>query len=139
MARRKKIKSPEEMVEMWLPVKLADHELIDKSRTLSQLIKDRDDLEQEKAGVMKTYSERLKKFSGEIHGMSNTVREGTEKRSVLCRRVFIVSSDRVVTTRMDTKDEIEDRPMTAAEREKHKQGSLWPDAEQGQEVEENEA
>lgn len=126
---RKAPKTPEEVAERWLPVKLTDAEIIEKARLMSQRSKERNDLEAEKAGVMKNYGERIKKLVGEIHGLSEAVRTGEEPRAVKCTRYFMMQTDRVVTCRNDTGEEIEDREMTGAERQKYKQGSLFEDEE----------
>lgn len=129
MAKVKKVKkapkTPEEVAERWLPVKLTDAEIIEKARLMSQRSKERNDLEAEKSGVMKGYAERIKKLVGEIHGLSESVRTGEEPRAVKCTRYFMLQTDRVVTCRNDTGEEIEDREMTGAERQKYKQGSLF--------------
>lgn len=101
--------------EKWLPVKLSEHETLERARALSQRHKEKQELEAEKARVVRDYGERMKNLSGEISKLSEVVANGEEYRSVECEEQRQNSKKQFRIMRLDTDEVVEIRPMLESE------------------------
>lgn len=109
----------------WLPVVLTEPQLLDKSRELSQRIKERSRVEAEKKSVVAEYGENLKELAGDITRLSDVVADGAEDQSVDVQDEVHIESQRIKTIRMDTNEVVIARVMTELEIEAFKQGDLF--------------
>ena len=100
-----------------LPVTLKREEVEMRARSLASTIKERQDLDEERAAAAANYKEQLKALDKHIGDLSEVVRTEQELRVVPC---YEQRNDRLGTIeiiRDDTSQTIESRPMTAEERQ----------------------
>lgn len=101
--------------EKWLPVKLTEHEVLERSRSLAQRHNEKRDLEAERARIVRDYGERLKNLAGEISRLSDIVASGQEHRNVECEEQRQDSRKQFRVVRLDTDEIVELRPMLESE------------------------
>lgn len=111
MTKKLVIKNEVKKSERWLPCILTADELLERGRTLSEMIKEKAEIEAEKARVVRSFGERLKEANGEIARLSQTVRNRSESRRVQCEETWLYSQKVVSVVRTDTGEEIERRPI----------------------------
>lgn len=116
MARKKKDDATKvDILSKWLPVKLTRLEVAERGQTMAQRVKEKVELEAEKASVMRGFGEKLKAIGGEINRLSKIVADGEEYRNVDCEVIRSFIDKKVIITRKDTGEVIEERKMFQSE------------------------
>lgn len=117
MARKKalRIEDKIERLNKWLPVRLSPTQLLERATKAANLIKERADVEADKAARIREYGEKIKELAGEISRLSQIVASGSEFKNVECevRRSYL--EKRVITVREDTGEIVDDRKMFESE------------------------
>jgi hypothetical protein len=112
-----------------LPVKLGKGELADKALELAAEWVEMKRLEAEKDAANAGWKEQIKKHDKTITEISTLIVSGAEEREVDCKREYDVAGGYVMRVwRMDTGETVVERPMTEEERERVRQGDLFPPA-----------
>ena len=112
-----------------LPVKLGKGELADKALELAAEWVEMKRLEAEKDAANAGWKEQIKKHDKTITEISTLIVAGAEEREVDCKREYDVAGGYVMRVwRIDTGETVVERPMTEDEREKVRQGDLFPPA-----------
>lgn len=104
-------------IQRELPCQLADADLIAKARRAATLGVEIEDLKV----LMKPLRAQVKEKADERAKLEPQIKTCTEPRLVECKVEKIWSQNLIVVTRMDTLEVVENRAMTAGER----QGELW--------------
>jgi len=107
-----------------LKCKLTDVEWVDRANELANRLSDFKRMEERHKNTradMKAEKENASKFIGDL---VDALKTSEEEREVKCEVMPDLKKDEIVTVRLDTKDEIERRPMTQAEVKKQHQGDL---------------
>lgn len=112
--------------EKYLAVELTQTELVERAKTMAVRSKDLDDLEAEKATVMRDYGEKLKNLYGEISRYAEIVRKGEEDREVKCQDRVNVKERTMETVRLDDNEVIYTRGLTQSEKTEFLQEKLFP-------------
>lgn len=105
----------EEAVTIALSRPLTELEIAAIAHKLASTAADRGIVQAEFDSVKKTFKEKIDALTGEINGDLNKIFEGVEIEEVNCQRVFNYSDGTVTTTRLDTKEIIEERELTEEE------------------------
>jgi len=100
-----------------LPVALTDDEQRAKGKQLAATALEYSDLEAERREVAAELGLRLKEKRKTLDRLAIEVRTGLESRPVECNLVPIWGSHTVVTLRSDTREQVDSRTMTHAERQ----------------------
>jgi len=100
-----------------LPVQLTEDELRSKGQQQAAAMIEFSALESEKRDITADLGARLKAKRRELDRLAVEVRTGVESRAVECHLVPVWASHTVVTMRRDTGEQVETRPMSAAERQ----------------------
>jgi hypothetical protein len=85
--------------------------------SLSQAIEEVEGLEEEKAGFMADLKGRMKEAKDKVKLLAAKIRTGSEMRLIDCRLEKDFMSNAVRTYRIDTDELVEERAMTAEERQ----------------------
>lgn len=101
----------------YLPVKIAEFEVLERSRTLSQRLQEKTEVEAEKATSMRAFGKRLNDLQGEITRLGTIVRTGEESRDVEVYEEKDFKERRVKTIRSDTHECVDVRDMFESERQ----------------------
>ena len=109
----------EENVPFGKPLKcfLSPDEIAVKGAELSDLIQERDSKEDERKSLNKSLQGEIEAIAFQIHGLAKMIREKTETRMVQCQKRFVLEGNRVEVVRLDTGAVVEERAMTAEERQ----------------------
>ena len=112
-----------------LPVKLIAEELAQIAKALAERVVAREAVQAEKDAADEGWRAVLKGHDTEIERLAKLYGDGTEDRKVECRREYDIPGGYVMRVwRVDTGETIHERPMTDEEREKVRQGDLFPPA-----------
>ena len=98
-----------------LPVVLTKDVLIERAQTMSQRCKEKEEVEAEKARVMRDFGERLKQLTGEVARLSQIVSSGEEHQQVDCEEQKLMSDKLMRIVRLDTGEVVETRPLLERE------------------------
>lgn len=113
-----------------LPVRLTQEELATKALELAAEVVAKEALQGEKDLANENWRGRIKTHEAEITRLSQLIVAGAEERDVQCRREYDVPGGYLVrTVRTDTGATVLERPMTDDERERVRQGDLFPPGE----------
>ena len=104
-----------------LRVKLTTEEIVQAGDDLADVIGDAVALEDELEGLKKHFKGRLTEIENKITQQRTKVHDKWEYRKVDCVEIKNNTTGQVVSIRMDTDEIIDERKMTADER----QGHLW--------------
>jgi len=107
----KKKKKDSEIIKLWLPCVVTDSECLELAKQMSQLCKQKDDVEAEKARVGREFQKRIKDLSGEISGIKDVINTGLVNRHIACEKAFDYRNKLCITTRIDTGEIVEERPL----------------------------
>ena len=101
----------------YLKVNLTEKEVLVCGRELAreqdQLVK----IERDKAASTKAYGEAVGEVRGRIARLTYAVNNGVTDRDVECEEIAELDQRRVVTVRLDTGEQVDERMMTDAERQ----------------------
>jgi hypothetical protein len=100
-----------------LPCRLTPDELLIAGKDASKLVHDMATLEEEKKEKMQEYAARLKGMQNQHSLLSNKVRTETEYRDVECTVTYDYSNGWAITSRIDTGEITDRRPLRAHERQ----------------------
>src|SRR6185295_19803313 len=112
-------------VERTLACKLSKHEVADRALRAAHLIQTRDNVELEAKASQGRSKAHIKQLEADIRLLSAEIRDETTDRLVQCEERKDFARNAVETVRLDTNEKIDERPMTALER----QGELFPEPE----------
>jgi len=104
-------------VELDLPCALTDTEVLGKADLVAKLHDEAAALRGKKKAASEEIGGEIKGKEGAISALVGQIRTRTETRAVKCRDEFDFKSGVVQTRRLDTKDVVATRTMTAAERQ----------------------
>lgn len=107
-----------------LLVPLTDKERDEASKNLAQASIDEEAMEAEKKNATKVLGQRLKEIRNERRSLSRKIRLGAECQ-VKCRAEVDHKSKRLLVTRLDTGEIVEDRDATPDELGAAAQGVLY--------------
>lgn len=100
-----------------LKCELTEGELLAYGKEMAEEEKKVEEAEEEKATVTKALGERIKYHSQMARNKAKLINNGYEYREVACDQTFDYPRGLVTITRKDTGDVIEERAMTADERQ----------------------
>lgn len=110
-----------------LPVRLSKDELADKAIELAAEVVAQNAIEAQKDAANDSWRAALKKHKDRITELSEVIVAGAEEAEVECRREYDVPGGYVMRVRRtDTGEAVVERPMTDDERERVRQGDLFP-------------
>jgi len=109
-----------------LKVPLSQKEIIEMADNLAQSLEDIDSLETELESIKSQFKSKLKELEGKSDGYRTKVRNKYEIRKVDCVEVLNNTAGTALEVRMDTGEIINERILTADER----QGRLWETEEE---------
>jgi hypothetical protein len=119
-----------------LPVKLTKNEVLTKGKLAAKADIALGELEDQKAEVTKDYAERIKLKRKELDQLAREIDTGTEVRPVKCTPVARWRDYMMDIVRDDTRETVESRPMTHAERQMaldlEEMGDREPDEMEGE-------
>ena len=115
-----------------LKVQLTNDELLQAGENLTQVLDEIDGLEDEKKSFVANIVAKVKELEGRADQLRSLVQSKYERRKVDCVEVMNNTNGKVVAVRMDTKDIINERAMTADERQSK---IIWPDDDDGKDEE----
>lgn len=98
-----------------LKVYLTETETVELAKQAAVIVEKIEDLENEKKIVAKKYAAEISAIQDELFNLSRKVRNGFERREVVCQIVRDFDEKTVVIVRTDTGEPIESRKMTADE------------------------
>ena len=101
----------------WLAVSLTDEEVLEKARSLAHLQQELEAVEQEKKAEAQKFKDRIENIEGTIASRAKEIRDGVEFRNVECELRFDWDTNTARTVRLDTMEVINERAITAAERQ----------------------
>lgn len=96
---------------------LTESELLVYGKEMAEQEKKAEEIEDEKAAVTKALGEQVKYHSQMARSKAKLINDGFEFREVACDQTFDYPRGLVTVTRKDTGDVIEERAMTADERQ----------------------
>lgn len=99
----------------WLPVELSEKEIAERGGSLSQLMKEVDELELEKEASGKVFKEKISAINGRISKLAESIRDGKECKNVTVEIVTNYSAGTYAVTRTDTMEVLESRRLTSDE------------------------
>ncbi len=111
-------------------ITLTDEDRLTKLQRLAVVDAEVIRLEEEKKAAAKVFTNQIKPLEAEREGILKALADGTEKRMVDCYEDFDERLGNVYVRRVDTDEVVEERAMTAAEREEsaeRRQGNLFGD------------
>ncbi len=100
-----------------LPVKLTDTEILQYGKDLARAYAEKARVEAELDAIKDDYKGKTSEQAAQIGKLSGRVHSGIETREVECEEVKNWNSMTVVTTRLDTFETIESRPMREDEKQ----------------------
>jgi hypothetical protein len=100
-----------------LKVSFSPPEKIEMSEQIANAIRNLKKAQDDLASVAAQFKSEIKKFEGEIASLAEKVNSGWEMRNIPCREVKDFSVGAVLVFRDDTQELIEERAMTAEERQ----------------------
>ena len=106
-----------------LKVPLTQDEIVETADKLAQSLGEIKAIETELDSIKSQFKSKLKELEGKADGYTGKVRDKYEIRKIDCIEVMNNTIGNVVEMRMDTKKIINERNLTADER----QGRLWED------------
>lgn len=106
-----------EEVSRVLPVRLKQHERLDRAVMMSEHMNRRDELEREAKRTADRYKDDVKQMAGTIRDLQIAVKTGYEDRPVDCVWSFNFSVNKKSLIRQDTGDIVEEHALTEAERQ----------------------
>lgn len=121
-----------------LPVKLTNNEKHQRADALAKILKERDDLEEDKKAQAAASKVAIEAATDKIRELARIVRNGEEDRPVDVRTEYHLGERMARFVRVDTGAEIGSRPMTVAEISEQEQKKL-PFGEPRQDPEESTA
>lgn len=98
---------------------LTDDEIRDRSHKAAHILGDRDNLEAQLKEYVGGEKSRIKRMDGEHRRLSAEVRERVTEREVKCERRYNYRLGTVTDVRLDTGESLNERPMSAEERQMH--------------------
>lgn len=107
-----------------------DAEVAAAARDLVGVMRDRDQLDEAHKEASAEYREQRKGYDSRISGFRKTIEEGTVEVTVVCDAAYDFDRNSVTVFRPDTGEILEERAMTAQEREQMAQPPL-PSASRG--------
>lgn len=106
-----------EKLEKQLPVKLTEKEVAERADRAAHLFAECDAKEQAMKAAQKAAKAEIESLEAEHRRLSNEVRDKVTYRLVECEKNYYFRLNKVETTRMDTCETIEERPMLEHERQ----------------------
>lgn len=107
----------EKEVTRQLPVKLTSEEqqqFIQKTYALRRQVKEE---RAAKAEAVKEHNRRIREFQKELEETEDLLAAGEQEKACECKESWNYSAGMVITTRNDTGEMVEERPMTDDERQ----------------------
>lgn len=101
-----------------LSVPLTDEEILKYGRDCARAQSDRDRIISEAKSVAKDYAAQVSEQDAIIAKLSPRINSGKETRDVVCYQVLNWNTGRVIVSRSDTGEVIEDRPMREEEKQR---------------------
>lgn len=108
---------PNRKVTRNLVTVLNEDELRLKGHKLAELEQTMLAKEEEKKAMAKEYNDAINALKEAIYALSEQVMDGAEERSIDCLEEKILASNMIRVTRLDTMEIIEERAMSAEERQ----------------------
>jgi len=120
-----------------MKVSFSPAEKIEMSEQIANAIRNLKKAQDDLASVAAQYKSEMKRFEAEITSLAEKVNSGWEMRSVECREIRDYNTGSIYIFRDDTEEVIEERAMTAAERQpelpfKEKEPEPRPTVAEGQ-------
>jgi hypothetical protein len=100
-----------------LPCPLGPKERAEAAQELANAISEGESLELEKKSVTASFKSRLDSVKERIHNLSRKVKDGVEMKSVDCELQLNHTKLTATLVRLDTKEFIEERPLTQEEKQ----------------------
>jgi hypothetical protein len=104
---------PNEVIERLCPVKLTDEEMLERGATMAKEELQIDELKAERRSLNSKINERV----AERAKLARVIESGVESRPVRCHWEVDSKAELVLLLRDDTREEVESRPLTAADRQ----------------------
>lgn len=111
-----------------LPVRIGPEEYEKTAEKLAVKIAEVDKLEASKKEAAKDFTDRIMIAAREQEALRKIVETHTKEEMVPCEETPDFTKNRVVTIRLDTQEQIEERAMDSGERAKWGQGDLVPES-----------
>jgi hypothetical protein len=102
-----------ELIERLCPVKLNDEEVIDRGAKMAEEELQIDELKLER----KALNAKIAEHVAERSKLAHVIESRTESRTVRCHWEVNTKAELVILLRDDTREELESRPLTAADRQ----------------------
>lgn len=99
-----------------LVVKMATKERAEIADELADLVEEKDHTEQRKKEVAGEFNVMLEGIDDKISDRARSIREGGHQAQVECRLEIFLVTNTIRITRLDTKEVVEERAMSSAER-----------------------
>jgi hypothetical protein len=96
---------------------LADSEIVERSKRVSRLLSDKALKQEEIKSATAHLKASVKQIDAEISKLSQEVNDSAAYRDVQCERRYVYRTGKVTEVRMDTCEQIYERPMTGSERQ----------------------
>lgn len=100
-----------------LPFQLGVEEKAEAAEQLATTLQAAESLELERKSVLGEFKSRLNALEERIHKLTLNVKDGVEMRSVECELHLNYTTLTATLIRSDTKDVVEERPMTDEEKQ----------------------
>jgi hypothetical protein len=101
-----------------LSVPLTDEDILKYGRDCARAQSDKDRIISEAKSVAKDYAAQVSEQDAIIAKLSPRINSGKETRDVVCYQVSNWNTGRVIVSRSDTGEVIEDRPMREEEKQR---------------------
>jgi hypothetical protein len=113
-----------------LPVKIPDGEREKKIQRHLEVEREIDRAKGEKAAAMVDHNKAIKDMNAERKSLLDTIETGMAEVEIECRETKDFRRGMMITTRSDTNEEIDERPLTVDERQ---EAMAYTDTKQAQE------
>jgi hypothetical protein len=100
-----------------LPVKIKDGDREKRIKRHLEVEREIDKAKNEKATAMVEHNKAIKDMNAERKALLDTIETGVEEKEIECKEVKDFRRGVMITTRTDTNEEIDERPLTVDERQ----------------------
>lgn len=100
-----------------VPVPVTDEEKIAMSHKLAQMLCERERINGEKAAACEGWNKEIREIDKRSKQLAKAIHTGKDERDVECEEVMVFETNTVQTKRVDTGEIVDQRAMTADERQ----------------------